>query len=81
MSSSIVGTLQIQKSVDPNGALCLTVPINVPPARLSPDITVFYNSAIMEMSVLGAGWDLQAGGLIQRIGATIAQDGAAGTSH
>ena len=78
MSNSIVGTLPIDHSVDPNGSLCLTVQIKVPPAKLSPDISIFYHSAFTEMSVLGVGWDLQAFGLIQRTGATVAQDTFAG---
>ena len=75
---SIIGTLPIQQSVDPHGSLCLHVPIKCPPAKLSPNISVVYHSAITEMSVLGVGWDLRAFGLIQRIGRTIAQDNIAG---
>ena len=80
MAKSIVGTLPIEHYVDPNGSLSLHVPIKVPPAKLSPEISVSYHSAISELSVLGAGWDLQAFGLIQRTGATIAQDSFAGKS-
>jgi hypothetical protein len=75
---SIVGTLQAEHSVDPNGSLNLNVAIQVPPAKLGPDISVFYHSAITEMSVLGVGWELEAFGIIQRVGATIAQDGFSG---
>jgi hypothetical protein len=66
MSDSIVGTLAIEYTVDPNGSLRFDVPIRVPPAKLAPDISISYRSAVHEMSVLGRGWELSAFGLIQR---------------
>jgi hypothetical protein len=81
MSNPIVGTLAIEHSVDPNGSLVFEVPIKVPPANLDPEIRLAYHSAISELSVLGVGWDLQAFGLVQRTGATIAQDNFSGQRH
>lgn len=78
--SSIVGTLDVGHSVDPNGSLSLDIAIKVPPAKLSPEISVSYHSAVTEMSVLGLGWELHAHGFIQRTSATVVQDGFAGKS-
>ena len=79
-TDSIVGSLPIEHSVDPNGSLSIRVPIQVPPAKLSPDISISYHSAVDVMSVLGHGWDLQAYGFIQRTPATVAQDNFSGMS-
>ena len=81
MSNSIVGSLAIEHSVDPNGSLYLKVPIRVPPAKLSPDIFLGYHSAVHQLSVLGHGWDLNAFGFIERTAATVAQDVFSGTSN
>jgi len=78
--SSIVGTLDVGHSVDPNGSLSLDILINVPPAKLGPGISVSYHSAVTEMSVLGLGWELHAYRFIQRTSATVDQDGIAGKS-
>ena len=78
MSDTIVGSLAVDHSVDPNGSLVLKVPIKAPPAKLSPDVSISYHSAVRRLSVLGHGWELQAFGFIERTAATIAQDGFAG---
>lgn len=79
--STIVGSLAIDRTVDPNGSLFLKVPIQVPPAKHAPDLSISYHSAVHQQSVLGHGWDLHAFGLIQRTARTVAQDGVSGMSH
>ena len=81
MSNPIVGSLAIDHNVDPNGSLFFKVPIQVPPAKLAPDLSISYHSAVHQQSVLGHGWDLHAFGLIQRSARTVAQDGVSGMSH
>ena len=81
MSQSIVGTLAIQHYVDPNGSLCLELPIKAPPAKVSPGISIVHHSAVHGMSVLGYGWELRAFGLIQRTARTLAQDNVSGSAR
>ncbi|KAF9507107.1 hypothetical protein BS47DRAFT_1366863 [Hydnum rufescens UP504] len=80
MSNTIVGSLAIDHCVDPNGSLFLKVPIQVPPAKLTPDLSISYHSAVHQQSVLGHGCDLHTFGLIQRSARTVAQDGVSGKS-
>ncbi|KAK7452669.1 hypothetical protein VKT23_012067 [Stygiomarasmius scandens] len=75
----IAGSLPVNSTVDPNGSLAIQVPIRVPPAKLSPDLSISYHSAVHEMTVLGHGWELDAFSLIQRTAATVVQDGFAGS--
>ncbi|KAJ8515295.1 hypothetical protein ONZ45_g7271 [Pleurotus djamor] len=79
MSQSIVGTLKIDHSVDPNGSLALTIPIQLPPARLAPEIALNYHSASNTASTIGTGWTIKGISIVERTPATIAQDGFAGS--
>ncbi|KAJ8496002.1 hypothetical protein ONZ45_g12626 [Pleurotus djamor] len=79
MSQSIVGTLKIDHSVDPNGSLTLAIPIQLPPARLAPEISLNYHSASNTASAIGTGWTIKGVCVVERTPATVAQDGFAGS--
>lgn len=81
MDRVIVGTLPIQPFVDPNGSLSLDVPVQLPPAKLTPNLTFSYHSAAGDTNVVGQGWVIKGGAQIERVPATLAQDGFRGKHH
>ncbi|KAL0957871.1 hypothetical protein HGRIS_000054 [Hohenbuehelia grisea] len=78
MANSIVGTLPIKHSVDANGSLSITVPLQPPPAKMAPDIALAYHSASNNASSVGVGWTLKGVSIIERVAATKVQDGRRG---
>jgi hypothetical protein len=79
-NAAIVGTLPIKHFVDPNGSLSIDVPIQLPPARLSPHLSFAYHSAAGDTGIAGIGWVVKGIALIERAPATLAQDGLRGKS-
>lgn len=78
MSNEIVGTLKIDHGVDPSGSLICTVPVRVPSAKMAPDLSLSYHSAANSASAIGMGWVLKGVSYVERVQATIAQDGYRG---
>ncbi|KAL6297836.1 hypothetical protein BKA93DRAFT_831210 [Sparassis latifolia] len=78
MANSIVGTLPIKHTVDPNGSLFLDVPLQLPSAKVSPKISLSYHSAATNISAIGKGWVIKGASVIERVPATVAQDGFRG---
>ncbi len=78
MASSIVGTLPVSHSVDSNGSLLIDIPLQVPPAKMAPKLSLSYHSAATTASTVGMGWALRGVSMIERVGATKAQDGYRG---
>ncbi|KAE9388392.1 hypothetical protein BT96DRAFT_927133 [Gymnopus androsaceus JB14] len=78
MANKIVGSLPITHSVDTNGSLSLNVPIQLPPSKFPPKLSLSYHSAAIDTSVAGYGWALKGGATIERVAATIAQDSIRG---
>ncbi|PFH50324.1 hypothetical protein AMATHDRAFT_85848, partial [Amanita thiersii Skay4041] len=77
--NKIVAPIPISHAVDSSGTLTLNVPLQLPHSRFMPEISLGYNSAVTRSSVLGCGWDLIGVPTIERVPATIAQDGHRGT--
>lgn len=78
MPNTIVGTLPVEHLVDANGSLTIDVPIKVPPSKFAPTISLTYHSAARNVSSLGIGWTMKGVSLIERVPATIFQDGIRG---
>ncbi|KAF4571716.1 hypothetical protein EYR40_008236 [Pleurotus pulmonarius] len=78
MSKEIVGTLKIDHGVDPSGSLICTVPVRVPSAKMAPDLSLSYHSAANSASAIGMGWVLKGVSYVERVPATVAQDGYRG---
>src|ERR1700761_3699612 len=78
MVAPIIGTLPLQPSVDSNGSLSLNVPIQLPPAKLTPGLSFAYHSAAGDTNVVGQGWVIKGIAQIERVPATLAQDGFRG---
>ncbi|KAF4597731.1 hypothetical protein EYR40_008196 [Pleurotus pulmonarius] len=78
MSNEIVGTPKIDHGVDQNGSLTCSMPIQVSPAKMAPEITLSYHSASNSASAIGMGWAITGVSSIERSPATIAQDGFRG---
>ncbi len=78
MSKEIVGTLKIDHGVDPSGSLICTIPVRVPSAKMAPDISLAYHSAANSASAIGMGWAIKGVSYVERVQATIAQDGYRG---
>ena len=72
--SDIIGTIPICHSVDVNGSFTIEVPIQLPPANVTPDVSLAYHSAAEDSDVVGPGWTLKAAAVIERVPATKAQD-------
>lgn len=79
MTDSIVGTLAANHSVDPNGSLSMDIPIQLPPSKMAPKISLSYHSAATSVSSAGIGWVLKGASVIERVHATKAQDDFRGT--
>ncbi|PFH47102.1 hypothetical protein AMATHDRAFT_152955 [Amanita thiersii Skay4041] len=79
MSSSIVGTLPVTHAVDPSGSLTLHVPLQLPQSPYKPDLALAYHSAAKDQSLLCQGWTLLGVSAIERVPATMAQDGFNGS--
>ncbi|KAF9493334.1 hypothetical protein BDN71DRAFT_1107713 [Pleurotus eryngii] len=77
MSSGFVGTPKIDHGVDRNGSLT-SIPIQVSPAQMAPEITLSYHSASNSASAIGMGWAITGVFSIRRSPGTIAQDGFRG---
>ncbi|KAF9027293.1 hypothetical protein BDZ89DRAFT_1258726 [Hymenopellis radicata] len=78
MASTIVGTLPVSHSVDSNGSLAIDIPLQVPPAKMAPKLSLSYHSAAITASTVGMGWALRGASMIERVAATKAQDGYRG---
>ena len=80
MSSApeIHGSLPIHQYVDQNGSWCLDVSIQLPPSRLSPDLSLSYHSASHDTDAVGPGWVLKGLTTIERTPAILATDGFRG---
>ncbi|KAF9064010.1 hypothetical protein BDP27DRAFT_1334218 [Rhodocollybia butyracea] len=76
--ASIVGTLPISQTVDPNGSLSLDITLQIPPAKMAPSFSLAYHSASSSVSTVGMGWALRGASAIERVGATKDQDGFRG---
>ena len=76
---NVVGTLPIEHSVDDNGSLTLQIPIQLPPAKFTPSFSFSYHSAAGDIS-LGPGWLIKGVASVERVPATICQDGFRGRS-
>ena len=76
--SKIVGTIAAKHTIDPNGSLNIDVPIQLPPANLDPGISFSYHSAAQDSGDMGPGWVIRGLALIERVGATLVQDGFQG---
>ncbi|PFH47850.1 hypothetical protein AMATHDRAFT_42658 [Amanita thiersii Skay4041] len=77
-SNNIIAPISINESIDASGSLALNVPLQLPHSRFTPEVSLGYNSASAGHSVLGSGWNLLGVPSIERIPATIAQDGRRG---
>lgn len=73
------GTIPADLSVDQNGGFQARIALAVPPgiAGAAPDLSFAYNSTAGN-GLLGMGWSLTGLSVIERCGATIAQDGFCG---
>ncbi|KAJ7475487.1 hypothetical protein B0H11DRAFT_2032379 [Mycena galericulata] len=78
MATSIVGTLPVSQSVDSNGSLSLEIPVQTPPAKMAPKLSLAYHSASTRTSIVGMGWALKGTPTIERVAATKDQDGFRG---
>ena len=81
MATTIVGTLPVNHFVDPNGSLSVDVPLQIPPSKMAPKVSLSYHSAANTVSAIGMGWVLKGASLIERVPATKAQDGFRGMFH
>src|SRR5258707_7324896 len=79
MPQEIVGSLPIKHQVDANGSLTLKIPVKVPPSKFAPTVSFAYHSAAKDYDVLGMGWALKSNFVIERVPATVSQDGFRGT--
>ncbi|PFH45645.1 hypothetical protein AMATHDRAFT_71273 [Amanita thiersii Skay4041] len=77
-SNNIVAPIQIDQSIDSSGSLALNVPLQLPKCRFMPNLSLGYTSAATGHSVLGRGWNMLGIPYIERIPATLAQDGRRG---
>lgn len=78
MPDTIAGALQARHNIDANGSLSINVPLLTPHAKAVPDLSLAYHSAANAPSTLGLGWVLKGAPMIERVPATIAQDGFRG---
>ncbi|KAF9019803.1 hypothetical protein BDZ89DRAFT_1116604 [Hymenopellis radicata] len=78
MPPTIVGTLPAAQSVDANGSLSIDIPLQVPPAKMAPKLSLAYHSASTGASTVGLAWVLRGASMIERVEATKAQDGFRG---
>lgn len=76
--SEIVGTPKIDHGIDQNGSLTCSIPVQVSPAKMAPEIILSYHSASNSASAIGMGWAITGVSSIERVAATIAQDGFRG---
>ncbi|PFH46745.1 hypothetical protein AMATHDRAFT_183039 [Amanita thiersii Skay4041] len=74
-----MGPIPISQAVDSSGSFTLNVPLQLPHSRFMPQLSLGYNSAATRHSILGRGWDLIGVPTIERVPATVAQDGHRGT--
>ncbi|PFH50174.1 hypothetical protein AMATHDRAFT_48084 [Amanita thiersii Skay4041] len=77
--SSISGTLPVTHAVDHSGSFTINIPLQLPQCRFKPDLAFAYHSAATEHSLLGRGWALLGVSAIERVPATVAQDGFRGS--
>lgn len=78
MAPEIVGTLPVNHFVDQNGSLSINVPLQVPHAKLMPQLSLAYHSAANSSSTVGFGWVIKGASFIERVPSTIDQDGRRG---
>ena len=58
----------------------MNVPLCLPPTKTMPEISLAYHSAASESSPIGLGWVMKGTPRIERVPATLAQDGFRGTA-
>ncbi|KAG8899687.1 hypothetical protein FRB99_006500, partial [Tulasnella sp. 403] len=78
-NSHIIGTLNAQHTIDQNGSFNIDVPILLPPCNLDPGISFSYHSAAQDVGDMGPGWVIKGMAVIERVGATLVQDGFLGS--
>ena len=76
VQSNPVGSTKVNTSVDANGSAVIEIPIQAPPGThgIEPKLKLVYNN-VLGNGNLGLGWTIQGLSSIERVGATLAQDG------